>query len=97
MNSENLISSKIAKDLIDLKLSKVIDVRTDTEYNLGHHPDAIHIPAGDIDENSTSNLNKDDIYIVYCNTGQRARKASEKLNALGFKYVYYITKTHLSL
>ncbi len=97
MSSEYMISSDIAEDLLELKLAKTIDVRTKTEYDIGHYDSAIHIPASEIDANSTANLNKEDIYIVYCNTGQRARQATDKLRDLDFKYVYYITGTYLSL
>ncbi len=97
MSSEYMISSDIAEDLLELKLAKTIDVRTKTEYDVGHYDNAIHIPASEIDANSTANLNKEDIYIVYCNTGQRARQATDKLRDLDFKYVYYITGTYLSL
>jgi len=35
--------------------------------------------------------------LVYCNTGQRARFAAEKLEGLGFKDVYYIAGLYTSL
>jgi len=35
--------------------------------------------------------------LVYCNTGQRARFAAEKLEDLGFKDVYYIAGHYSSL
>ncbi len=95
MSSEYLISSAIAKDMLELKLAKAIDVRTKLEYDAGHYTTAIH--NNDITDTSTANLNKNDIYIVYCNTGQRARQATTKLRDLGFKYVYYISSSYLSL
>lgn len=97
MSSGYMISSSIAKDLLDLKLATTIDVRTKTEYNVGHYSDTTHIPSGEIDSKSTKQLDKTNIYIVYCNSGQRARKATEKLRDLDFKYVYYISGTYLSL
>ena len=42
-------------------------------------------------------INKNDGILVYCNTGQRARKAAEKLKKLGFKNVFYIASTYKTI
>jgi len=42
-------------------------------------------------------LNKNKTIVVYCNTGQRARKASEEIKKLGFNKVFYIEGTYKSL
>jgi rhodanese-related sulfurtransferase len=42
-------------------------------------------------------LDKNKTYLVYCNTGQRARRAVEVMNQNGFKNVSYIAGTYLSL
>jgi phage shock protein E len=94
---ENLISSEEAKRLIkEGKIKKVIDVRTSVEYRAGHYPRALHIPVNKINEKTTSELPKSGL-LVYCNTGQRARFAAEKLTELGFKQVYYIAGHYSSL
>lgn len=94
---ENLISSEEAKRLIkEGKIKKVIDVRTTVEYRAGHYPRALHIPVNKINEKTTSELPKSGL-LVYCNTGQRARFAAEKLAELGFKDVYYISGHYSSL
>lgn len=94
---ENLISSEEAKRLIkEGKIKKVIDVRTTVEYRAGHYPRALHIPVDKINEKTTSELPKSGL-LVYCNTGQRARFAAEKLTELGFKQVYYIAGHYSSL
>lgn len=94
---ENLISSEEAKRLIkEGKIKKVIDVRTAVEYRSGHYPRALHIPVDKINEKTTSELPKSGL-LVYCNTGQRARFAAEKLTELGFKQVYYISGYYTSL
>jgi len=94
---ENLISSEEAKRLIkEGKIKKVIDVRTAVEYRAGHYPRALHIPVDKINEKTTSELPKSGL-LVYCNTGQRARFAAEKLTELGFKQVYYISGYYTSL
>ena len=94
---ENLVSSEEAKRLIkEGKIKKVIDVRTTVEYRAGHYPRALHIPVDKINEKTTSELPKSGL-LVYCNTGQRARFAAEKLVEIGFKQVYYIAGHYSSL
>ena len=41
-------------------------------------------------------MGKEEI-LVYCNTGQRARRAAEVLRKLGYKNVYYIESSYTSL
>jgi phage shock protein E len=94
---QNLVSSSEAKRLIkEGKIKKVIDVRTTTEYRTGHYPKALHIPVDKINEKTTTELPKKGL-LVYCNTGQRARFAAEKLEELGFDDVYYIAGTYRGL
>ena len=94
---QNLVSSQEAKRLIkDGKIKRVIDVRTAIEWRAGHYPRALHIPVDKINEKTTTELPKRGL-LVYCNTGQRARFAAEKLENLGFKDVYYIAGLYKSL
>jgi rhodanese-related sulfurtransferase len=93
----NLISSEEAKKHIKSgKIKAVIDVRTIMEYRAGHYPKALHIPVNKINEKTTSELPKKGL-LVYCNTGQRARFAAEKLESLGFKDVSYIAGLYSTL
>jgi phage shock protein E len=94
---QNLISSEEAKRLIkDGKIKRVIDVRTATEWRAGHYRGALHIPVDKINEKTVTELPKRGL-LVYCNTGQRARFAAEKLEGLGFKDVYYIAGHYSSI
>ena len=94
---ENLLSAKQAKFMIQSgKIKKVIDVRTIAEYRAGHYRGAIHIPVNKINKKTTAELPKSGL-LVYCNTGQRARFAAEKLIDLGFKNVYYIAGHYSTL
>lgn len=93
----NLISADIAKQYINnKKITVIIDVRTNTEYNLGHYPNSINIPVSEITKDKL-NYPKDTGILVYCNTGQRARKASETINSFGFNNVYYIASTYKTI
>ena len=94
---QNLVSSSEAKRLIkEGKIKRVIDVRTVVEYRAGHYPRALHIPVDKINEKTTTELPKKGL-LVYCNTGQRARFAAEKLEELGFQNVYYIAGPYTTL
>lgn len=96
----NLISSKKAKSMIkNNQIKHVIDVRTNIEWNMGHYPRAKHIPVLELNQNNKylNRMSKNDGILVYCNTGQRARRAAETLKSYGFKNVYYISNTYKSL
>jgi phage shock protein E len=98
LGGEDLISPKDAKRLIRQgQIKQIVDVRTQFEYRIGHYPKSRNIPIGSINESNVRTLNKQQGVLVYCNTGQRARKASEMLRELGFKKVYYIDGTYQTL
>jgi phage shock protein E len=59
----------------------VIDVRTKTEWDINHLPNAIHIPYNKIDK---LNINKNKIIRLCCTTGRRANIAKESLRDLGY-------------
>ena len=93
----NLISASEAQSMIETgKINAVVDVRTNKEYKAGHYPNSINIPVNEINKQTTSSLPNSGI-LVYCNTGQRARYASTKLQSLGFMRVYYIAGPYTTL
>ena len=90
-----LIPASQAKRLIEAgDISQIVDIRTKAEYDLGHYPDSIHIPVNKINKDTVKVLDKSKPVLVYCNTGQRARYAANKLDKLGFKEVVYIDGTY---
>ena len=93
------ISAEEAKKEIEKgTFSIVLDVRTDLEYNLGHYPEAVHIPTGKLAAELDMKLpQKDRGILIYCNTGQRARAAADVLKAKGYKNVRYISGSYLGL
>lgn len=94
MLGEGLVSARHARELIATgQVRTVVDVRTTTEFNIGHYPGAINIPVSRISDAAKLNMDRDGV-LVYCNTGQRARFAAQRLRALGFKNVYYIAGTY---
>ena len=87
------------KNLIKAKyFDHIIDVRTNFEYNLGHYKNAINIPISEIKKKIDSfKINKNAKILVYCNTGNRARQATEILINKGYKNINYISGSHLTL
>lgn len=86
--------AKLAANEFDI----VLDVRSNMEYNLGHYPNAKHIPILQLSERAPKEL--PDLtarILIYCNTGQRSRKASEILYGLGYKNVRYISGAYTTL
>ena len=91
-------ASEAKKGLAEGKFPIVLDVRTDIEYNLGHYPEAVHIPTAKLaDEVETRLPDKTKPVLIYCNTGQRSRYAADLLKKKGYEKVRYITGPYWSL
>lgn len=98
LTGEGLISASKARDMLRRKqITHVIDVRTRMEYNQGHYKKSLNIPVTEISKDKLKNINKNSSILIYCNTGQRARRAAEKMRELGYKKVYYIEGTYKGL
>jgi len=100
IDSPYRINSDYAKKLIrDKKIDLILDVRTNVERNtLGYYPGSVHIQSSELDELMPKKYPDRNIRILaYCNSGQRARKATEKLHTLGYVNAVYIATTYLSL
>ena len=100
VSSKYRVSSEKAKEMIkDKKIDIVLDVRTDIERNtLGYYPGSIHIQSSELEKRMKNEYpNKNLHIIVYCNTGHRARMATEKLHDMGYKNTMYISSTYDSL
>ena len=94
------ISSKDAKTRIqNNQVDLILDVRTDFERStLGFYPGSVHIQSADLEQQMSKKFPDKKIRIVaYCNSGQRARAATEKLHKLGYTNARYIATTYRSL
>jgi len=93
------ISAEDAKiALANREFPIILDVRTDMEYKLGHYPEAVHIPIGQLADKAKEELpDKTKGILVYCNTGQRSRQAADILKAKGYQNVRYISGPYWSL
>jgi len=94
------ISSQEAKKLLQMKqIDLVLDVRTDLERNtLGYYPGSVHIQSADLDREMPKQYPDKQIRILaYCNTGHRARMATDKLHKLGYINARYISSQYTTL
>ena len=66
----------------------IIDVRSTQEFQEGHIDGAISIPEYEIKKDIIERINPGEEIIVYCSSGQRSKKAKQKLEKLGYKKVY---------
>lgn len=83
------IDAAQAKEIMDSENGYIIlDVRTREEYDEGHVPGAICIPNEDIGDTGPEILSdKEQLILVYCRSGNRSKKAAEKLVFLGYENV----------
>lgn len=74
-----------AVELIEAGEHTVIDVRTPAEFAAGHVDGAenIDVTAGSFEE-EVEKLDKDEEYVVYCQSGNRSADAADKMADLGF-------------
>lgn len=66
----------------------IIDVRTPQEFDMGHIPEAIHIPVDRIRMNASRIKEMKRPVILCCNSGARSGKALVYLKAEGVREVY---------
>ena len=58
-----------------------IDIRDKNKYNSGHIDNAINIMEGDLIYNHNLYLNKNTIYYIYCDFGNRSKRVVNYLNS----------------
>ncbi len=69
----------------------VLDVRSDSEYEAGHVPGAIHIPFQSVASRTEElSIDKDRTVVVYCAHGPRAAWAGRALRKAGYTDIVYL-------
>jgi len=94
------ISASEAKQRIQTgQVDLILDVRTPLERaTLGFYPGSVPIPSADLDVKMPAAYpNKQTRILAYCNTGHRARMATDKLQGLGYTNAVFISSTYGSL
>ncbi len=90
--SDNLITYVEAKELLrDSSNGVLLDVRSFGEYNEYHLNGAICIPHYEL-ENKISTIieNKEQLIVVYCQSGARSKKALSILKKIGYTNLYQL-------
>ena len=85
-NQYETITQEKAKEIMDSgQKYTLLDVRTQQEYDEKHIAGAYHIPDYEIESRAEKELpDKGALILVYCRSGSRSKKASEKLADLGY-------------
>jgi rhodanese-related sulfurtransferase len=92
-------AEKAKRKILKSEFDIILDVRTKMERDtLGYYPNSIHIPSNELESKIEKVIPiKSTRILIYCNTGQRARLATEKLKRLGYSNVVYISGSHVSI
>ncbi len=62
----------------------LIDIRQPHDYRMGHIPNSINITKDLLELVPEKYLNKNDSYILYCDSGPNSLKLSNELNKIGY-------------
>jgi molybdopterin/thiamine biosynthesis adenylyltransferase/rhodanese-related sulfurtransferase len=69
-----------------------LDVREQGEWDLGHVPEALHIPLGLLEDRAADELpDRDREVVVYCAHGRRSLAALATLRALGYERTRHLS------
>ena len=81
----DLTDPQVLKDVVeDQELDYLlVDVRTPQEYSGGHIPTAINVDYRQVDE-GLADVDRDQLVIVYCRSGNRSGQAFTTLESMGF-------------
>lgn len=88
MNQEISISD--LKRMMSTRKVSLIDIRDNYYYQLGGIPTAQNIPMNFLLTIPDNYLNKQDTYYIYCEMGNRSKRACQKLQSLGYHVVNVI-------
>jgi len=88
-----LEAEALINENIDNEHFIILDVRTPSEYNAGHIDGATNVNynASDFVE-KLNKLDKTDIYLLYCASGNRSSRALKKMKELGFTKIHHLKK-----
>jgi molybdopterin/thiamine biosynthesis adenylyltransferase/rhodanese-related sulfurtransferase len=82
-----IIDLREARELLDGD-AVFLDVREQSEWDLGHIPGALHIPRSQVDARIGQEApDKSQRVVVYCASGRRSRLAGQELLARGYERV----------
>lgn len=80
------VNPQHAKQLIDAG-ALPLDCREPNEWNLGHIPDALHIPRGILETTIEAAVPRVRPIVLYCASGNRSALAADTLQQMGYSDV----------
>jgi rhodanese-related sulfurtransferase len=87
--STTMIRTDLQKSLLEKQAPLIVDVRSESEFNSGHIPGAVHIPFYSIGSGlGQLAFPKEKPVVLYCEHGPRAALAGISLYFHGFEKVY---------
>jgi len=88
----HIIDADETQTLID-KGAMLLDVREPSEFDMGHLPEAVHIPRGLLEfmvDNHPKLQNRTQTMVVYCKNGGRSTLATDLLQRMGFSDIHML-------
>ena len=61
-----------------------LDVREPNEWNLGHLPQAVHLPRGNLEGKVEVMIGRDQQVVIYCARGNRSALAALTMKQMGY-------------
>ncbi len=74
-------------ELLNKDKIKIIDIRNKDKYLISHVFGSINIESFELEYYPSKYLKKDEIYYIYCDSGNKSRRLVHKLNKLGYNTV----------
>ena len=85
LNYQQITQDEAKQIMNDDENCIILDVRTQSEYDEGHIPNAICVPNETIWSNDIPKLpDKEQLILVYCRSGRRSKEAAAKLADMGY-------------
>lgn len=85
LNYQQITQDEAKQIITDEENYIILDVRTQSEYDEGHIPNAICVPNETIGSNDIPELpDKEQLILVYCRSGRRSKEAAAKLADMGY-------------
>jgi rhodanese-related sulfurtransferase len=81
-------------ELLKLKNINIIDIRDYNKYYNGHIPGAININENELINNHKYYLDKNKIYYIYCDYGNRSKVCVNRLNNMGYHVINIVGGYH---
>jgi rhodanese-related sulfurtransferase len=90
-SSPAISGESLARQIASDDAPVVLDVRSDSEYEAGHVPGAIHLPFQSVaSRHEELSIDKDRTVVVYCAHGPRAAWAGRALRKAGYTDIVYL-------